>query len=264
MQRERPITCSTRARVRADRAELDQVFQGQLVFLELSDGERGAVQRQRRRDDVDAGAVEQARVADRRAFVDAAADLADDALADVHQLGIVAEADIGELHLAADFDEDPVGAIDHDVGDVVAGEQRLQRAIAQNVVADVLQQMFLLGDGHHHRLDRDDLVDDVADFLARRIRVELGQLRQIDGVDQGVKDGGLDLVIVFRAAVGHARAHRLGRLGRQLGAGLGAARGWRRGGEAVPARRAAARSRASRAAARAARTQAHCRCACRT
>ena len=90
--------------------------------------------------------------------------------------------------LPRDFDEDAAGAIDHDVGDVVAGQQRLQRAIAQHVVADVLQQVFLLGDGHHHRLDRDDLVDDVADFLARRIRIELGQLRQIDGVDQGVED----------------------------------------------------------------------------
>ena len=37
-------------------------------------------------------------------FVDAAADLADDALADVHQLRVVAEADVGLLHLAADFD----------------------------------------------------------------------------------------------------------------------------------------------------------------
>ena len=38
-------------------------------------------------------------------FVDAAADLADDALADVHQLRVVGEAHAGLLHLAADFDE---------------------------------------------------------------------------------------------------------------------------------------------------------------
>ena len=144
-------------------------------------------------------------------FVDAAADLADDALADVHQLRIVAETDIGELDLAGDFDEDAAGAVDHDVGDIVAGQQRFERAVAQHVVADVLEQMFLLGDRHHDRLDRDDLVDDVADFLARRIRIELGQLRQIDRVDQRVKDRGLDLVVVFRARIGDAGRLRLGR-----------------------------------------------------
>ena len=39
-------------------------------------------------------------------FVDAAADLADDALADVQQLLVVAEADAGLLDLAGDFDVD--------------------------------------------------------------------------------------------------------------------------------------------------------------
>ena len=104
--------------------------------------ERRAVQRQRRRDDVDPAAVGQARVADRRALVDPPADLADDPLADVHQLGVVAEADIGQLDLAADLDEHPVGAVDHDVGDVVARQQRLQRAVAEDVVDDVLDQVI--------------------------------------------------------------------------------------------------------------------------
>ena len=155
---------------RRDRAELDQLVERQLVLLELADGERRAVDRQRRRDHVDARAVGQARVADRRGFVDAAADLADDALADVEQLLVVAEADVGLLDLAVDFDVDRAGAVDHDVGDVVARQQRLERAVAEHVVADVVEQLLLLGDRHHDVLDRDDLVDDVADFLARRIR----------------------------------------------------------------------------------------------
>ena len=131
-------------------------------------------------------------------FVDAAADLADDALADIHQLRVVGEADAGHLHLAADLDVGRARAVDHDVGDVVARQQRLERAVAENVVTDVLEQLLLLGDRHHHVLDLDDLADDVADLLARRRRVELGELRQIDGVDQRVEDGGLDVVIFFR------------------------------------------------------------------
>ena len=141
---------------------------------------------------VHAAAIGQARVADRRAFVDPTADLADDPLADVHQLGVVAEADIGQLDLAGHLDEHPARAIDHDVGDVVAGQQRLQRAVAEYVVADVVEQFLLLGDRHHHRLQRDDVADDVADFLARRLDVELGELAEVDGLDQRREDRRLD------------------------------------------------------------------------
>ena len=66
--------------------------------------------------------------------------------------------------------------------------KRLQRAIAKNIVADVLEQLFLLGDRHREILDRDDIVDDIADFLARAFAVKLGQLRQIDGIDQRRED----------------------------------------------------------------------------
>ena len=89
---------------RGDRAELDQIVEPELVLLEFADGESGAVERERRRDHVDARAVRETRVADRRGFVDAPADLADDALADVEKLLVVAEADAGLLDLAVDFD----------------------------------------------------------------------------------------------------------------------------------------------------------------
>ena len=153
-----------------DRSEPDELFERQLVLLEFADGERRTVDRQRRHDGVDARAVGQARVADRRGFIDAPADLADDALADVEELLVVAKADAGLLNFAADFDVDRAGAVHHDVGDFVAGEQRLERPVAEHVVADVVEQILLLGNRHHDILDRDDLVDDIADFLARGIR----------------------------------------------------------------------------------------------
>ena len=79
-------------------------------------------------------------------FVDAAADLADDALADIQELLIVAEANPGPLNLARDFDIDRARTIDHDVGDVVARQQRLERSVTEHVVADVVEQILLLGD----------------------------------------------------------------------------------------------------------------------
>src|SRR3981189_3375581 len=82
---------------RRDRAELDQLLEGQLVLFELADGQRGAVDRQRRNDGVDARTVGKARVADRRGFVDPPADLADDTLADIQELLVVAEPDGGLL-----------------------------------------------------------------------------------------------------------------------------------------------------------------------
>ena len=48
-----------------DRAEFDQLVERQLVLLELTNGERRPVDRQRRNDGIDAGAVGEARVADR-------------------------------------------------------------------------------------------------------------------------------------------------------------------------------------------------------
>ena len=112
--------------------------------------------------------------------------------------GVVGEAHAGLLHLAGDLDVGGAGAVDHDVGDVVAGQQRLERAVAQHVVADVLEQLLLLGNRHHDVLDLDDLADDVADLLARRGRLQLGELRQVDGVDQRVEDRRLDVVVLFR------------------------------------------------------------------
>src|SRR5690606_25298709 len=65
-----------RRALRRDRAEADELVERQLVLLELADGERRAVDGERRGDDVDARAIRQAGVADRARFVDAAADLA--------------------------------------------------------------------------------------------------------------------------------------------------------------------------------------------
>ena len=173
-----------------------------LSFLKLTNGEGRTIDRERGDDDVDAAAVGEARIADGACFVDAPADLRHDALTDVQQLIVVAEPDICVLHLAVNFDVGRLGAVHHDIGDVVAGQQRLERAVAQNVVADVLQQVFLLGDRHHDILDGDDLVDDIANLVASAVPVKLRQLGQVDGVDQRVKDRRLDIVVFVRAAFG--------------------------------------------------------------
>ena len=108
---------------------------------------------------------------------------------------VVTEADVGLLNLALNFDIGCGRSVHHDIGDVVACEQRLKRAIAQHVIADVVEQFLLLGDRHDDRLDGDDFVDDIADFLARRITIEFGELCEVDRFDQGAEDCALGFVI---------------------------------------------------------------------
>ena len=76
-------------------------------------------------------------------------------------------------------------------------------------------------------LDRDDLVDDVADFLARGFGVELGELGEVDGLDQGAEDRALGLVVgLGMARVGRGRRERRRRLVRHAAMrlpGVGAA-----------------------------------------
>ena len=77
-------------------------------------------------------------------FVDAAADPRHDLGRDVHHMLIVAEADIGQLELAAPLDIDLLWPVDHDVGDGVVVEQRLERPEAEHVGDQRLDQLALL------------------------------------------------------------------------------------------------------------------------
>ena len=85
--------------LRGERAELDEVADASAGPCELADGERGAVDGQRRDDGVDARAVRQAGVDHRRGLVDAAADLRHDALDDFAQVVLGGEARVGRVSL---------------------------------------------------------------------------------------------------------------------------------------------------------------------
>ena len=45
-----------------------------------------------------------------------------------------------------------VRAVDHDLGDVGVGEERIDRTVAENVVGDLLQQLQTVGPGQRNRL----------------------------------------------------------------------------------------------------------------
>lgn len=115
-----------------------------------------------------------------------------------------AKAHTGLLHLAADFDERRAGAGDHDIGDVVARQAALAVRIPERRCR-CPRAVLLLGNRHHDVLDLDDLADDVANFFARSAAIQLGKLRQVDGVDQCIEHRRLDIVVLFQSAAAAAR-----------------------------------------------------------
>jgi hypothetical protein len=85
----------------------------------------------------------------------------------------------------------PGGAVHHDIGNIVAAKKRFEGPVAENIIADIVNQIFLFAGRHGDVLDRDDFVDDVADFLSCVFRVEARQLRQVDRLDKRAEDHAL-------------------------------------------------------------------------
>src|ERR1700674_2546431 len=88
---------------RRDGSKADELLEREFIFFEFADGQSRPIDRQRRHDGVDARPVRQAGIADWRSFVDAATDLADDALTNIEKLLIVAETNSGLVYLPGDF-----------------------------------------------------------------------------------------------------------------------------------------------------------------
>ncbi len=122
----------------AQRSELDQVVDRQGVGGELSDGQHAAVDRQGRYDGVHAAAVGESRVDHGGGLVDAAADARDDLVDRAAQVCLVLELAVDLDQLALALEPDVHGAVDHDLRHVDVAEVGLQRAVAEDVVRDLL------------------------------------------------------------------------------------------------------------------------------
>ena len=65
-------------------------------------------------------------------------------VADVHQVRVVAERDVGQLELAAALDIDLLGAVDHDVGDRSRPRAAARAAPGPHVVDELVDEVALL------------------------------------------------------------------------------------------------------------------------
>ena len=123
------------------RAEAHEVLELERVPRELADRDARAAERERLDDRVDARAVLEARVDERSRLVDAPSERRDDALDDRAHALVVREAKRRVLDLARALDEDRVRVDDHDLVDALVGEQQLERAEPERLVAHLLDQL---------------------------------------------------------------------------------------------------------------------------
>src|SRR5438128_2653714 len=97
---------------------------------------------------------------------------------------VVAETGVDALEDALALDEDVIAAIDEDVGDGLVGEQRLERAEAEDLVEQVVLDLRLLGEAQGNARALDDLVDHTGDSRAGLGRVDPRELLEIELRDQ--------------------------------------------------------------------------------
>ena len=215
-----------------DRAEVDEVVHRQRVGGELADRQRRAVDRERRDDGVDTAAVGKAGVDHRAGLVDAAADAGHDLLDGAPKVGLVGELGLDRLQPTVLLQVDLVEAVDHDLGDVGVTQERLDRPVAEDVVADLLGDPGAVGVADRAVLAREHVGQHLADPALQVGLVDVGGVEVgTELLDQlGVHDA-LELVDALLLGGGRpATAHRLRDLGglaapRFVAAAVGLGRG---------------------------------------
>ena len=198
---------------------------GQRVGGELADGERGAVDGQRRDHRVDAGAVGESGVDHRAGLVHATTDAGHDLVDGAAEVVLVAELGVDQGQLAASLQVDLAGTVDHDLGDVGVAEEGLDRTVAEDVVGDLEGHLGAVGAAERPLLRPDDLLEHLPDPGGEVVLVDVGvvelgaELLEQLGVHGGLEvlDPAVCLGRGERAATSHGRVG-LGRSRAAVGA----------------------------------------------
>src|SRR5579875_389082 len=125
-------------------AEADQVLDAERILGELADGEERSADAQRRVHGVDPGSVGKTGVDHRRALVDAPSHGRHDPLDDSPQVSLVDERSGRQGQLPVAFDVDLPRAVDHHLAHSRVAQVRLDRAVAEDVVGQLLDELHLL------------------------------------------------------------------------------------------------------------------------
>ena len=170
-----------------ERAALHQLVRREAAAPEAPDRQDGAVERQRRDDDIDARAVGEPAVAERLGLVDAAAERREDPLDGVPEVALAREPHRRALDAAGALDPHRRRAAHHHLLDGGVGEQRLERAEAERALGDPPGELgagVLVEDG---RLAIHELPDPPAEILAGLAGARQQAVAEVGG--EGVEVG---------------------------------------------------------------------------
>ncbi|MNQ94448.1 hypothetical protein D3C85_1099660 [compost metagenome] len=103
-------------------------------------------------------------------------------------MGVVAKVHIGPLQLAEALDVDRLGPVDQDVRHRAVGQQRLQRAEAEHLVGDLLDDQLATGHADRRRMIVQQAQADLADLLGCLGRLQAVEQRQVHDLEQLLVD----------------------------------------------------------------------------
>ena len=172
-------------------AEADQVLDRERPGGELADRDHRPDERERLDDRVDPRPVRQAGVHPRAHRVDPAAHRGDDPVDDPEHVLVAQERALDPLDLAVPLDVDVVGAVDHDLGDGLVPEERLQRPEAGEVVGQLLDEVPAFVTREHEPVRVDRPVDDRLD-LGAQVDPLAGLAQRVVGPDEVIVQAGPD------------------------------------------------------------------------
>src|SRR5439155_24709840 len=142
------------------------------------------VDRDRRYHGVDPASVGQPGVDHRARLVDAPADPRHDPVDHPAQVALVGERRVDGVALTEALHVDPVPRVHHDLGDVRVAQQRLDRAVAEDLVDDLLVRLDPVGGGERLLLGQylrqrfEDRADQVVVVTGQLVQLRAEQLQQ--------------------------------------------------------------------------------------
>jgi len=118
----------------------------------------------------------------------------DDAVDYLQQVVVVAEGDVGFLHLAATLNVDALGAVDEDVADGEVLQEDFQRAQAEGLIEHLVDEPFPLVAVQERVFGVAEVLHDQADLATQYVAFQLAHPRQVQLVDKLAVDPLLQLL----------------------------------------------------------------------
>ncbi len=173
--------------------DLDQALHVQRIGAEAPDAQRGSVQRQRRDDGVDAGAVRQPGIEHGRALVDPPAHVVGDPADDPHEMVGIEKRGAGHLQPALPLDVYPVRPVDQDITDQRIAQEFVERAVPEDLVHHLAHDLLPFRAGQRHLFLQQQGVHPLGALIVQLVERNPAGFVEVHDLEELAMDAGLDL-----------------------------------------------------------------------